>query len=85
MNKKEVTALALVALTANAVTVLHNNMRRRKPTPKPVPKSRPRDNDLCAVKCASRRVEMKHRNGGYSTKEQMLNDFEFEVIVHDIR
>lgn len=85
MNKKEVIALALVALAANSATVLHHNMKRKPTPPKPASKPRSRDNDLCAVKCASRRVEMKHRNGGYSTKEQMLTDFEFEVIVHDIR
>lgn len=84
MNKKEVTALALVALAANAATVLHNNMRR-KPTPKPTPNSRPRDNDLCAAVCASRVVARKRDNGHYSTPEQMVEDFEFEVIVHNLR
>lgn len=84
MNKKEVAALALVALAANAVTVLQHNMRR-KPTPKPASKPRPRDNDLCAAVCASRVVGRRLANGHYSTQEQVLTDFEFEVIVHNLR
>lgn len=84
MNKKEVAALALVALTANAVTVLHINTKRKLAS-KPVSKPRPRDNDLCAAVCASRVVERKRSNGSYSTTEQMMEDFEFEVIVHNLR
>lgn len=85
MNKKEITALALVALTANALTVLQSNLKTRKPKKSKPVKSPEKDFDGLALRAASSRVARKQDMGGYSTTEQMIEDLEFELIAYRLK